>query len=147
MGNEEDVEAALALHQSELNGRWINVERSGKSSKKQNGDAADGKKVVDKHLSVFVAQLPFKADENSIRKYFEEGGVKGIVGVRMLSEKGTNKKGMAFVRLSDEKGVQAAVELNECQFENRWIRVERSSKQEAKHRAEEETQAELYADA
>merc|ERR1712125_91207 len=44
--NEEDVEAALALHQSELNGRWINVERSGKTSKKQNGDAADGKKVV-----------------------------------------------------------------------------------------------------
>lgn len=151
LNSEEDLQAALNLHQSELNGRWINVERSGKSPKRKDIEltsiTSGGPSAPDKNMSVFVAQLPFKADESSIRKYFEDAGVQGIVGVRMLSEKGTNKKGMAFVRLSDEKGVQAAIKLNESQFDNRWIRVERSGKKEAQSRAAEEMQLELYAEA
>mmetsp|Transcript_105973 Transcript_105973/g.167292 ORF Transcript_105973/g.167292 Transcript_105973/m.167292 type:complete len:316 (+) Transcript_105973:52-999(+) len=130
--SEEDVLAALQLHQSELCGRWINVERSSVKSasekpaklSKRSDAAADGK--IDRALSVFVAKLPYSATAKSIREHFEAAGVEGVVAVKMLSEKVTNKKGMAFVQLSSEEGVSAALELHESQFGSRSIVVERS---------------------
>lgn len=130
--SEEDVLAALQLHQSELCGRWINVERSSIKSasekpaklSKRSDAAADGK--IDRALSVFVAKLPYSATAKSIREHFEGAGVEGVVAVKILSEKVTNKKGMAFVQLSSEEGVSAALELHESQFGSRSIVVERS---------------------
>jgi len=151
LASEEDVVSALTLNQSELSGRWINVERSTRGATKEErvnrelmkGDGGIDEKPKDDHsLSVFVAKLPYTADEKSIREHFENGGVKGVVKVRMLSERGTNRKGMAFVQLSDEDGVTAALELNESEIGNRYIVVERSSKGEAKEKAAAVTEKE-----
>lgn len=142
LASQEDLLAALDLHQSEFCGRWINVERSSKTTIKQEiadstETSVDKNQKVDQSLSVFVAQLPFTADQKSVRGYFEKSGV-DVVSVKMLSEKGTNKKGMAFVQLASEDEVLAALELHQSQFsKNRWINVERSSKTEAKRRAAE----------
>lgn len=133
LASEKDVLAALKLHQSELNGRWINVERTGKKS----SYTAKKDSSFDRSLSVFVAQLPFSADRDSIRQHFESSGVKGIVDVKMFSEKGTNKRGMAFVQLSTNKGVKAALELDGSEFGSRQIRVEKSSKKDGNDEAAE----------
>merc|ERR1712070_257333 len=79
------------------------------------------------------AQLPFSATAATIQEHFENEGVTGITGVKLISEKGTNKRGMAFVQFSSDAGVQAALELNESQFGGRRIVVERSSKSETKN--------------
>jgi len=136
--SEEDVSTALGLHQSELQGRWINVERSSRKSLYQEssdigGDAASAQ--VNPDLSVFVGQLPYSATEESIREHFENSGVKGVSRVKLLSEKVSNKKGMAFVQLCDEDGVRDALKLHESDLGGRRLVVERSSKQEAKQRA------------
>lgn len=136
--SEEDVSTAVGLHKSELEGRWINVERSSRRSLYQEssdigGDAASAQ--VNPDLSVFVGQLPYSATEESIREHFESSGVKGVSRVKLLSEKVTNKKGMAFVHLSDEDGVLDALKLHESDLGGRRLVVERSSKKEAKQRA------------
>ena len=53
----------------------------------------------------------------------------------MLSESGTNKKGMAFLQLSSEEDVVAALELHQSKFGGRSINVERSTKKQAKRKA------------
>merc|ERR1712178_434344 len=53
LSSEDDVLTALKLHQSEFQGRWINVERSSRSTKQQGSDEVhhiDGE--VDRSLSV-----------------------------------------------------------------------------------------------
>jgi len=142
LASEEDVSAALGLHQSELDGRWINVERSVGKRKRAHEAGMDKKPKVDRALSVFVAQLPYSADADSIREHFENAGVEGVVSVKTLSEKGTNKKGMAFVQLASEAGVSAALKLHQSDFAGRSINVERSGKKEAKHEDAEDEEAE-----
>lgn len=127
--SEEDLLAALKLHQSELCGRWINVERSVKGGNDKTSKASKRSEVkgkINRSLSVFVAKLPYNATAKSIREHFENAGVNGVVSVKMLSEKVTNKKGMAFVQLSSEESVSAAIELHDSQFDGRRIIVERS---------------------
>lgn len=138
LGSEAHVQAALDLHQSELNGRWINVERSKRVSANPNGsDIAEpsASKEADRSLSVFVGQLPYGINVDSIREHFENSGVEGVTKVKMLSEKVTNRKGMAFVHLRDEESVLDALKLHDSQLGGRRIVVERSSKTEAKEKA------------
>jgi len=138
LGSEAHVEAALDLHQSELSGRWINVERSKRvSANPTESDIAEpsASKEADRGLSVFVGQLPYSIDVDAIREHFENSGVEGVTKVKMLSEKGTNRKGMAFVHLRDEESVLDALKLHDSQLGGRRIVVERSSKTEAKERA------------
>lgn len=138
LGSEAHVQAALDLHQSEFSGRWINVERSKRvSANPDSSDRADpaSSKEADRGLSVFVGQLPYDINADAIREHFENSGVEGVTAVKMLSEKVTNKKGMAFVHLRDEESVLDALKLHDSQLGGRRIVVERSSKQEAKQKA------------
>merc|ERR1712232_1448130 len=112
-------------------------ERSSRKSLYQEGsDRGDAPSAqVNPHLSVFVGQLPHSATAESIRVHFENSGVEGVSRVKLLSEKVTNKKGMAFVQLSGEDGVLDALKLHKSDLGGRSLVVERSSKKEAKQRA------------
>merc|ERR1712232_814110 len=95
LASPSDVEAALKLHQSELDGRWINVERCEEKTTMEGSEKGDSvgpsakKAVMDPALSVFVAQLPYSADVDAVRQFFEEAGVEGVLGVKMISENNT----------------------------------------------------------
>ncbi|AOT06763.1 RNA recognition motif domain-containing protein [Pseudoalteromonas luteoviolacea] len=81
--------------------------------------------------TLYVGNLPYRANEQAVRELFEEKGQ--VFSVRLLKDKNTGKRrGFGFVEMPESDANKAIKELNEMEFQQRTLKV-----REAKQKQEE----------
>jgi cold-inducible RNA-binding protein len=92
-------------------------------------------------MNIFVASLPFSADDDDLRNLFEPFGE--VTSAKVIFDRERNRsKGFGFVEMSDNAaGKQAINDLNDSEFEGRPLvvkqaeaRPERSERPERRDR-------------
>ncbi len=92
-------------------------------------------------MNIFVASLPFSADDDDLRNLFEPFGE--VTSAKVIFDRERNRsKGFGFVEMSDNAaGKQAINDLNDSEFEGRALvvkqaeaRPERSERPERRDR-------------
>lgn len=72
--------------------------------------------------TLYVGNLPYRANESAIRKLFSEHG--HVVSVRLLKDKQTGKRrGFGFVEMAAKDASNAVSALNEQEFQQRTLKV------------------------
>ena len=74
-------------------------------------------------MNIFVASLPFSADDQDLREIFEPYGE--VTSAKVIFDRDRNRsKGFGFVEMADDASAQNAIaELNESSFEGRDLVV------------------------
>ncbi len=89
--------------------------------------------------TIYVGNLPYRANEAVIKELFEKFGF--VHSVRLLKDRQTGKRrGFGFVEMEEAAGAKAIAALNESEFQQRTLKV-----REAKERPEKEASDELQA--
>ncbi|MEP1554599.1 MAG: RNA-binding protein [Paraglaciecola sp.] len=78
--------------------------------------------TVDEIATLYVGNLPYRANEQAVQEYFEQQGK--VVSVRLMKDRRTGKrKGYGFVEM-DAKGANKAIKhLNDSSFQERTLKV------------------------
>ena len=115
----ESVEKALELNNTVYQSHTLRVDHA--------------KQTIEPNHSVFVGNLPYGADEETLREHFEEKLSEGdfneadgdpITGVRIIRDNETQKcKGFGYVILRDATLVPLALQLHESKYMKRELRV------------------------
>ncbi|GGB11449.1 RNA recognition motif domain-containing protein [Agarivorans gilvus] len=72
--------------------------------------------------TLYVGNLPYRANESAIRKLFSDYGQ--VVSVRLLKDKQTGKRrGFGFVEMAASDAPKAIAALNEQEFQQRTLKV------------------------
>jgi cold-inducible RNA-binding protein len=74
---------------------------------------------------LYVGNLPYDVDEDSIKTFFEGGGSRQVRQVKIVTDRDTGRpRGFAFVEMSDDNQAQSAInELNGQSLGGRTIVV------------------------
>lgn len=77
-------------------------------------------------MNIFVASLPFNADDDDLRQLFEPYGE--VTSAKVIFDRERNRsKGFGFVEMSDNAaGKQAINDLNDSQYEGRALVVKQA---------------------
>jgi len=75
-----------------------------------------------------VMNLPFRSTEDEIKGFFKDCG--NIERVNILRGRDGRAKGIAFVRFSDNNGLQAAIAKNGGELDGRSLKVEKATPKE-----------------
>ncbi|KAK1117301.1 hypothetical protein K0M31_016850 [Melipona bicolor] len=123
--SEESVEKASSLNGKIFEGNYLEVRAAHKSD-----NDYDPKKAV------FIGNLHFNIDINTIRKHFKQCGE--IESVRIVQDKDSRVgKGFGYVNFKSKDAVALALELNGTKILNREVRVkpymEQYKSKEKKH--------------
>ncbi|MGP9669770.1 RNA recognition motif domain-containing protein [Pseudoalteromonas sp. AOP31-A2-14] len=83
-----------------------------------------------KTKTLYVGNLPYRANEGVVRTLFEEQGK--VFNVRLLKDKNTGKRrGFGFVEMAEADADSAIAKLNDSEFQQRTLKVrEAKQKQE-----------------
>ncbi|WP_440054309.1 RNA recognition motif domain-containing protein [Pseudoalteromonas sp. T1lg65] len=82
--------------------------------------------------TLYVGNLPYRANEHVVRELFEKQGQ--VFSVRLLKDKNTGKRrGFGFVEMSEQDAEKAISSLNESEFQQRTLKV-----REAKQKPEDD---------
>jgi len=80
--------------------------------------------------SIFVANLPWSVDENSLYEIFGRYG--NVIGARLLKDRDSGRsKGVAFVDYDNRESANNAVSANGLDIEGRQIRIDHSENKPA----------------
>lgn len=80
--------------------------------------------------TLYVGNLPYRANETAVRELFSEYGQ--VQSVRLMKDKHTGKRrGFGFVEISAKDAESAIASLNDTEFQQRTLKV-----REAKERPE-----------
>jgi len=91
--------------------------------------------------TIYVGNLPYRANESAIKELFENYGP--VQSVRLLKDRQTGKRrGFGFVEMDDAGADKAIKALNESEFQQRTLKV-----REAKERPEKVQGDEVQAQA
>lgn len=72
--------------------------------------------------TLYVGNLPFRANEHAVRELFSEHGK--VVSVRLMKDKRTGKrKGYGFVEMAENKPDKIIAALNDSTFQERTLKV------------------------
>lgn len=86
-----------------------------------------------KSKTIYVGNLPYKANEQEVRKLFAQYG--SVLSVRLLKDRQTGKRrGFGFVEMPEAEADKAISSLNEVEFLQRKLKV-----REAKDRQNDES--------
>lgn len=108
--NKESAEKALELNGSLFNEKHMRVDLEGRDKK------------LDEKKSVFVGNLAFDEQEETLWKAFSDCGE--VVNVRIVRDAKTNLgKGFGYVTFKERSSVSLALELNDTTVGKRKIRV------------------------
>lgn len=90
-------------------------------------------------LRVFVAGIPWKVQEDELKKYFQTCG--DVQNVKILLNEEQKPKGCAFITFKTPEGAKAALKEdgNKEQFRGRTLKVERAKKQVVSAKGKEGT--------
>ncbi len=93
--------------------------------------AINNDQVSTKTKTLYVGNLPYRANEGVVRKLFEQHGQ--VFSVRLLKDKNTGKRrGFGFVEMALKDSDKAVAALNDSEFQQRTLKV-----REAKHKSNE----------
>jgi len=85
--------------------------------------------------TLYVGNLPYRANEHVVRKLFEEQGK--VFSVRLMKDRQTGKRrGFGFVEMAEADATKAIKALNESEFQQRTLKV-----REAKEKRPEQDSA------
>lgn len=88
-----------------------------------------------KTKTLYVGNLPYRANESVVRALFEEQGK--VFNVRLLKDKNTGKRrGFGFVEMAQADADNAIAKLNDSEFQQRTLKV-----REAKQKQEDDSSA------
>jgi nucleolin len=121
----ESVAKAVELDGQEMMGRWIKVKVADGTEGKRSSTGGFGsqKPKPEGCLNVFVGNLSFDADEDSLRSMFEDCG--GITSVRLATDRETGEpKGFGHVSFDDTAAVDKAIAKAGEYLKGRPIRVD-----------------------
>ena len=106
---------ALGALASGIANQFISDKKSpAASSKKSEGDFAT--------TTLYVGNLPYRANEMAIRTLFSEHGK--VLSVRLMKDKHTGKRrGFGFVEMPEKDAKNAIQALNEKEFQERSLKV------------------------
>jgi len=94
------------------------------------GSSSSEESVTDEVKTLYVGNLPYRANESSVRELFSEHGQ--VHSVRLMKDKHTGKRrGFGFVEMSADDADNAVSSLNDTEFQQRTLKV-----REAKDRPE-----------
>jgi len=97
---------------------------------KDSGDSADNNDSSDDVRTLYVGNLPYRANESAVRELFSQYG--SVHSVRLMKDKHTGKRrGFGFVEMSANDLDGAISALNDTEFQQRTLKV-----REAKERPE-----------
>jgi RNA recognition motif-containing protein len=114
-----------------LLGGLITVSFSSSDADDSDNTAADTIKTK----TIYVGNLPYRANETVVRTLFEEHGT--VVNVRLLKDKNTGKRrGFGFVEMAESDSDKAIAALNDKEFQQRTLKV-REAKQKPEDNDEE----------
>lgn len=86
-----------------------------------------------KTKTLYVGNLPYRANEGVVRALFEEQGK--VFNVRLLKDKNTGKRrGFGFVEMAQADADNAIKKLNDSEFQQRTLKV-----REAKQKQEDDS--------
>ena len=95
------------------------------------GSSSSTESAADEEVkTLYVGNLPYRANESAIRELFSEHGQ--VHSVRLMKDKHTGKRrGFGFVEMSANAADAAVTSLNDTEFQQRTLKV-----REAKERPE-----------
>ncbi|MBE0358039.1 MULTISPECIES: RNA recognition motif domain-containing protein [Pseudoalteromonas] len=95
--------------------------------------SSEGAEEVEvKTKTLYVGNLPYRANEGVVRALFEEQGK--VFNVRLLKDKNTGKRrGFGFVEMAQADADNAITKLNDSEFQQRTLKV-----REAKQKQDED---------
>ena len=94
------------------------------------GSSSSEENETDEVKTLYVGNLPYRANESSVRELFSEHGQ--VHSVRLMKDKHTGKRrGFGFVEMSAGDADNAVSSLNDTEFQQRTLKV-----REAKDRPE-----------
>lgn len=86
--------------------------------------------------TLYVGNLPYRANEMAIRTLFSEHGK--VVSVRLMKDKHTGKRrGFGFVEMPEADAANAIQALNEQEFQERSLKVREANERTARDDAAE----------
>jgi len=81
-------------------------------------------KEFGRSTSIFVGNLPYEAEEDEVRKHFLACG--DIKSVRIVHDKNTGRcVGIGYIEFADKNAREAAVQMNNQEFNGRPLRIAR----------------------
>ncbi|MBA6253117.1 MULTISPECIES: RNA-binding protein [unclassified Colwellia] len=100
------------------------------------GSSTTAESADEEIKTLYVGNLPYRANESSIRELFSEHGQ--VHSVRLMKDKHTGKRrGFGFVEMSADAADAAVTSLNDTEFQQRTLKV-----REAKERPEKSLEEE-----
>jgi hypothetical protein len=82
--------------------------------------------------TLYVGNLPYKANEEAVRELFQQSGA--VVNVRLMKDRQTGRRrGFGFVEVASKDAAKMIQKLNDFEFEGRTLKV-----REAKERQDNE---------
>ncbi|KAJ3835530.1 hypothetical protein F5878DRAFT_587943 [Lentinula raphanica] len=120
------VAKALEMHGKEIDGRPIKVDKStppNKDTAREKRAKTFGDQTSPPSQTLFVGNLSFSANEDSVWEFFNEYGVKNV---RLPTDRDTGKpKGFGYVEFDDMDGAKKAFEaLNGQELDGRSVRLD-----------------------
>ena len=112
LNSEEDLNKALGLAGQDLGGRPVNIDQA--NSPKGNAETSK---------TVYVGNLSFDVDEDSLKLFLEENGCENINQVRIIKDENESSKGFGYVEFEDEDAAAAAIALHGLEFAGRNLRI------------------------
>ncbi len=99
-------------------------------------DSTVHSEASDEVKTLYVGNLPYRANEASVRELFSEQGQ--VHSVRLMKDKHTGKRrGFGFVEISAADSDKAVAALNDTEFQQRTLKV-REAKERPDKSLEEE---------
>ena len=137
--NNGDVLFAVGIA---LGGAFIAIiSNSSANSSDSNTSSTDNSNNSVETKTIYVGNLPYRANESAIRELFEQYG--NVQSVRLLKDRQTGKRrGFGFVEMEHNGAEKAIQALNESEFQQRTLKV-----REAKERPEKVHGDEIQAQA
>ena len=81
--------------------------------------------------TLYVGNLPYRANEHVVRELFEQQGQ--VFSVRLLKDKNTGKRrGFGFVEMAESDAEKAISQLNEQEFQQRTLKVRKAKQKPEK---------------
>lgn len=88
---------------------------------KKSNDASE-EEAEQQSKTIYVGNLPYKANEQEVRKLFAQYG--SVLSVRLLKDRQTGKRrGFGFVEMPNADADKAIASLNEVEFLQRKLKV------------------------
>jgi len=113
-------ETCLELNGSDFNGRWLNIKYS---TPKPIWSPREPSQKVDGCTTVFVGNLSFQIDENTLREAFGECGE--ITQVRFAEDRETGQfKGFGHIEFAKTESTNLAVKMTGTNIMGRPVRVD-----------------------